>query len=511
MPTKGESRPLCVFLCHSSGDKNAVRDLYKRLCAEGFDPWLDEEKLLPGQDWRQEIPKAVRTSDVVIVCLSPRAVNKAGYIQKEIKYALDVADEQPEGSIFIIPLKLEECDAPEQLRRWQCANYFEESGYKRLVYALRKVQEEAGSREKGRQKAKQEEETFIRKQKEEQRLFRVTEEAGKSLEKAEKKRLLLNELVKSFKSPVAVVGLGGAGCNITTWIAEKDMAGGKIISADTDLNHLATMSKADKLILFGEKLCKGRGCGGYPEMGAQALRENLTELRSELEGTNLVFLVAGLGGGTGTGAMPVAAELTREMGALTIGCVTIPFTIEVSRREKAREAISLLASSCDSVVIIDNSRLKEVAGNLPLKESFAVANALVGTFVKNITETITQPSLINLDYADMRAVMEQGVLSTMGVGESNGKNRVDKAVSQAIATPLLDISDISTIHNILINIVGDENLSLEEIAATGELIMNKVPNTKRVIWSAKVDNQLTDKIRVMAVLIGVKSPFIEGK
>lgn len=141
--TKGITRPLCIFLCHSSGDKNAVRELYRRLCAEGFDPWLDEEKLLPGQDWQQEILKAVRDSDVVIVCLSHRAVDKAGYIQKEIKYALDVADEQPESSIFIIPLKFEECDVPERLRRWHWANYFEDGGYKRLVQALHKVQEGA--------------------------------------------------------------------------------------------------------------------------------------------------------------------------------------------------------------------------------------------------------------------------------------------------------------------------------------------------------------------------------
>src|SRR5660397_262476 len=153
----------------------------------------------------------------------------------------------------------------------------------------------------------------------------------------------LAEFVKASKPSVAVVGLGGAGCNITTWIAEKGMAGGKIIAANTDVNHLSTMSKADKVILLGEKLCKGHGCGGYPEMGAQATKENIEELKAELEGTNLVFLVAGLGGGTGTGAISVVAELTRSLNALTIGCVTIPFTIEMSRRDKAREAIKLLA------------------------------------------------------------------------------------------------------------------------------------------------------------------------
>ncbi len=320
----------------------------------------------------------------------------------------------------------------------------------------------------------------------------------------------LKEFAKAAKPSVAVVGLGGAGCNITTWIAEKGITGGRIIAANTDVNHLY-VQKADKVVLLGEKLCKGHGCGGYPEMGARATQENVAELRAELEGSNLVFLLAGLGGGTGTGAMPVVAELTRELGALTIGCVTIPFTIEMARREKAREAINLLAKSCDSVVIIDNSKLREVAGNLPLKEALNVANALVGAFVKNLTDTITQPSLVNLDYADLRAVMERGGVSSIGIGEGDGAERVSKAVAQAISTPLLDVTDISASYGVLIHIVGGEDLTLEEVAVTGELIMDKVPNTKRIIWGAKVDNNSTGKVRVMAVLTGVESPFVSGK
>ncbi len=320
----------------------------------------------------------------------------------------------------------------------------------------------------------------------------------------------LKEFAKTAKPSVAVVGLGGAGSNITTWISEKGMAGGRIIAANTDVNHLH-IQKADKLILLGEKLCKGHGCGGFPEMGGQAARETINELKAELEGANLVFLVAGLGGGTGTGAMPVVAELTRELGALTIGCVTIPFTIEMSRREKSREAINLLAQSCDSVVIIDNSKLREVAGNLPLKEALNVANALVGAFVKNLTDTITQPSLVNLDYADLRAVMERGGVSSIGIGEGDGEDRVGKAVAQAISTPLLDVRDISSSYGVLVHIVGGEDLTLEEVAVAGELIMDKVSNTKRIIWGAKVDNNLTGSVRVMAVLTGVESPFISGE
>jgi cell division protein FtsZ len=318
----------------------------------------------------------------------------------------------------------------------------------------------------------------------------------------------LLQKVKTSRPSVTVFGIGGAGCNITTGISDKKLTGGKIIAANTDANHLSTMTRADKIMLLGEKLCKGYGCGGYPERGAQAAKENISEIKQELEGTNLLFVVAGLGGGSGTGAIPVVAAAGREAGALTIACVTIPFTIEMSRREKARDAVKSLAEVCDSIVVIDNSKLREVAGNLPLKDALAVANALVGSFVKNLTDTITQPSLVNLDYADLRAVMERGGIASIGIGEGDGENRVEKAVSQAISTPLLDITDISTAYGVLIHIVGGEDMTLDEVAIAGEQIMDKVPNTKRVIWGAKVDQNLTGVVRVMAVLTGVTCPFI---
>lgn len=320
----------------------------------------------------------------------------------------------------------------------------------------------------------------------------------------------LLEKVRLSRPAVTVVGLGGAGCNITTWIADKKLTGGKIIGANTDAGHLSTMTRADKIILLGERLCKGHGCGGYPEKGAEASRENIAAIKEELTGTNLLFLVAGLGGGSGTGAIPIFAGVGREVGALTIACVTIPFTIEMTRREKARDAIKSLAENCDSIVVIDNSKLREVAGNLPLKDALSVANALVGAFVKNITDTITQPSLVNLDYADLRAVMERGGISSIGIGEGDGAKRVEKAVSQALATPLLDITDISTAYGVMIHIVGGEDMTLEEVAVAGEQIMDKIPNTRRIIWGAKVDPELAGRVRVMAVVTGVTCPFLSG-
>lgn len=320
----------------------------------------------------------------------------------------------------------------------------------------------------------------------------------------------LKEFIKTAKPSVSVIGLGGAGCNITTWIKQKGISGARIIAANTDANHLA-MQKADKLILIGEKLCRGMGCGGYPEKGSEATKENVNEIKKEIEGVNLLFIVAGLGGGTGTGAAPIVADIASELGILTIGCVTVPFDMEMSRREKAKDGIKHLTEGCDSVVVIDNSKLREAAGNLPLRDALAVANALVGSFVRNITETITQPSLVNLDYADLKAVMEKGGISAIGIGEGDGEERVSKAVSQALATPLLDISDMGATYGVLIHIVGGEDLTLEEVAVVGEQILAKTPNTRRVVWGAKVDPSLTGKVRVMAVLSGVTSPFITGE
>ncbi len=321
----------------------------------------------------------------------------------------------------------------------------------------------------------------------------------------------LQEIVKAAKPSIAVIGLGGAGCNIITWIARKGMAGGRIIAANTDINHLARMSKADKLILLGERLCKGYGCGGYPQMGAEATRENLPEIKAALQDVNLLFLAAGLGGGTGSGAIPVVAGIAKELGILTIACVTIPFKMEMARRKKARDAIKVLTEICDSTIVIDNSKLSEIAGDLPLEDALAVVNALVGDFVRNITETITQPSLVNLDFADLRAVMERGGISAIGIGESDGEDRVAKAIGKALAVPLLDIADISATYGVLIHIAGGEDMTLEEVAVAGERIVDKMPDIRRVVWGARVDSSLTGRVRIMAVLTGINSPLIEGK
>lgn len=316
----------------------------------------------------------------------------------------------------------------------------------------------------------------------------------------------LTEVMKSSRPSVAVIGLGGAGCNITTYLSKKSVAGAKIIAANTDINHLV-LQRAHRLLLIGKETCRGKGCGGFPEVGAQCAIESQDEIRKELEGSNIVFVVAGLGGGTGTGSAPVVAQIARSQGALTIACLTVPFEIETIRRENAKKSIRDLCGICDSVVLIDNTRLRKVAGKLPLSAAFAVANALIGALIKSITETITEPSLMNLDFADLKAVLEKGGVASFGIGEAEGEDRVEKAAMRAVSAPLLDISDISASYGLLIQITGGQDMTLEEVAKVGELMARHVPNTKRIIWGAKVDDTMMGHIRVMALFASVGNPF----
>ncbi len=315
----------------------------------------------------------------------------------------------------------------------------------------------------------------------------------------------LKETMEASRPTVAVIGLGGAGCNIITYLWQRGILGAKTIAANTDINHLV-LQHADKRMLIGKERCRGKGCGGFPEIGAECARESIEELKKELEGINIVFIVAGLGGGTGTGSAPVVAEISNNLGALTIACLTMPFEIESLRRENAKKTIRALSELCDSVVLLDNTKLRKVAGKLPLKTAFAVANALIGTLIKGITEIITQPSLMNLDFADLRAVLEKGGVSSFGIGEADGQERVQKAVQLAMDAPLLDIPDLSSAHGLLIHITGGQEMTLEEVAAVGELMAGRV-HCERIIWGANVEDTMTGRIRVMALFASVGNPF----
>lgn len=326
----------------------------------------------------------------------------------------------------------------------------------------------------------------------------------------------IEQFAKLAKPSIVAVGLGGAGSNIITWVKEKGIAGGKLVAVNTDANHLR-ISKADRRILIGANLTKGLGCGGYPELGEKALRENVDEVVTEIAEANIIFLVAGLGGGTGTGAIVALAEELRKrfLGSpiphLVIGVVTLPFDVETARMAVAKKGLDSLKKSCDTVVVIDNNRLVKVAGNLPFREALGVANTTIGKFVKGVTETITTASLINLDYADLRAIMQGAGLASIGIGDGTGEGRVEQAVEKALNGRLLDIEDVTKARGLLIHVAGGEDLTLCEVNHAAEIMKRSLPPKAKIIWGARVDEELQGSVSVMAVVTGVESAFLKRR
>src|SRR3989338_8462623 len=268
------------------------------------------------------------------------------------------------------------------------------------------------------------------------------------------------------KAKIVVVGCGGAGQNAVTRLTEMGVEGASTISLNTDAKHLA-VGKADKKILIGKELTRGLGCGGYPEVGKKAAEESRNEIKESLEGCDLLFAIAGLGKGTGTGSIPIVCEVAKSMGAIVIAVVTMPFKLEGSRQIKAEDGLAMLRQVCDTAIVIENDRLLKYAGNLTIQQAFAVADELVASMVKGITETITLPSLVNLDYADVKAIMHSGGVAALGVGESSNSDRALDAVTKALTNPLLDV-DYTGASGALIHITGGEDLRLDEGNLIGE-------------------------------------------
>ncbi|MBR9699969.1 cell division protein FtsZ [Candidatus Woesearchaeota archaeon] len=307
---------------------------------------------------------------------------------------------------------------------------------------------------------------------------------------------------------IRVLGSGGAGNNMVGWLYKKGIKGAEIIATNTDQQHL-NMIDADRKFLIGKDVTKGLGCGGFPEKGYESAQESLPEIKEALKGSDMVFVCAGMGGGTGTGSAPVVAKAAKDTGSIVIGTVTMPFRIERARVEKAEFGLRKLRECCDTVIVIDNNRLVQIAGDLPIQQAFAVANELISTMIKGIVETIAVPSLVNLDYADVRAIMTNGGVAAIGVGISDTTSRVDEAVKGALQNPLLDIN-YKGATGALIHISGGPDMTLEDINRAGELITESLDDDANVIWGARVDEALTGKIQVMTIITGVKSPWILG-
>jgi cell division protein FtsZ len=338
-------------------------------------------------------------------------------------------------------------------------------------------------------------------------------ETGVPIESQEEK---IEKFARLAAPTVMAVGIGGAGCNVITWVKEKGITGGKLVAVNTDANHLR-ISRADKRILIGEKLTRGLGCGGYPDLGEKAFYETSNAVVNEIVNANIIFLVAGLGGGTGTGAIIGLADALRNRFSksgfphLVVGVVTLPFDVETARMAVAKRGLDRLKAACDTVVVVDNNRLVKVAGNLPFREALGVANTTIGKFVKGITETITTASLINLDYADLRAIMAGAGIASIGIGDGLGENRVEQSVEKALNDRLLDIEDVTKARGLLIHVAGGEDLTLYEVNHAAEIMKRSLPPKVKIIWGARVDKELQGAVSVMAVVTGVESAFLKKR
>ena len=319
----------------------------------------------------------------------------------------------------------------------------------------------------------------------------------------------LEELLKKQHSKVKVFGVGGGGGNTISRMREIGIKGGEFIALNTDAQDLL-YSNADYKILIGRELTMGLGAGSDPKIGEEAAHESETEIKKKMADTDMVFITCGLGGGTGTGAAPVVAQLAKKNGALTIGVVTLPFTIEGRKRiENAEYGLERLQSVVDTLIIIPNDKLLEIAPELPLQTAFKVADEILTNAVKGTTELVTKSGLVNLDFADIKAVMSNGGVSLIGMGESDSANRAQDAVDKALSNPLLDV-DISNATGALINIIGGNDMSLDEARAIISSVGDKLSPDAKMIWGAQISPEMEKSIRVMIIITGVKSAQIVG-
>ena len=319
----------------------------------------------------------------------------------------------------------------------------------------------------------------------------------------------LAALLKKHRATIKVIGCGGGGNNTINRITEVGIAGSETIAINTDAQDLL-YTTADIKILIGKELTSGLGAGGLPKVGEESARESEKELKNTINGSDMVFITCGMGGGTGTGSAPVVAEISKKAGALTVGIVTVPFEMEGQRRyENAMYGLERLERVVDTLIIIPNDKLLELAPNLPLHTAFKVADEILTNSVKGVAELVTKAGLVNLDFADIRAVMGDGGVAMIGVGESDSDNRAQEAVDKAINNPLLDV-DVKGASGALINVIGSSDMTLEEARSVVEAVTARLDEDARVIWGAQISEDLGKNLRVLLIVTGVKSPQISG-
>jgi len=313
----------------------------------------------------------------------------------------------------------------------------------------------------------------------------------------------LEELVRSMKIDIKVIGCGGGGCNTVNRIVEKGLPDVETIACNTDAPHLRQV-KAGKKILLGRYATRGLGAGSDPNMGEHAAREAIEDLEKALQKVDIAFITAGMGGGTGTGAAPYVAEMARQKGRLVIGIVTLPFAAEGQQRmTNADFGLKKLEKVCHTTIVIPNDRLIELVPNLPLNEAFKLADEILLTAINSISEMILKPGMVNLDFNDLLTVMEGGGVAMLSIGESDSsRDRVKEAVDEAMSSPLLYL-DVNKANRALIYVVGGEDMSLKEAEEVAEMVGGSINKNSRIIWGCSVDPTMENSIRVTLILAGI--------
>lgn len=312
----------------------------------------------------------------------------------------------------------------------------------------------------------------------------------------------INDEAEFFKPRISVVGVGGGGNNTVHRLSTMEIKGAGLFAFNTDGKQLNMLNPNITRLMLGKQITHGLGAGGYPEVGEKAAELSRGDIELLVKDTNLAFLTAGMGGGTGTGAAPIVARVIKESGAIVVGIVTIPFALERVRLETARRGIEKLRHNLDTLIVIDNQKLVKLYPNLPIEKTFALADEITAKAVRGITEAITQPSLVNTDFADVRTIMKGGGLAMISVGEASGPNRVDEVVAKTLKNKLLDV-DYENATGILLHITGGTDMTLGEANSIGSKLTESASPNANVIWGARLDPTYNGKVEVIAIFTGV--------
>ncbi len=320
----------------------------------------------------------------------------------------------------------------------------------------------------------------------------------------------LEEILERSRTVIKVIGCGGSGTNTIQRMTEEGIFGAELFALNTDAQHLL-FSKVERKLLIGKKTTRGLGAGSIPRLGEEAAKENEDDIKSIIEGADMVFVTCGLGGGTGTGAAPVVAQAAQDAGALTIGVVTLPFSAEGEVRiENMDTGLETLREHTDTLIVIPNDKLLDVVPRLPLNDAFRVADDVLMRAVKGITELITKPGLINLDFADVRTVMKDGGMAMIGFGESDGQNKAIDSVRKALSSPLLEV-DVSEAKSALVNVTGGDDMTVEEAEGALQEVYRMMNSDARIIWGVQLSPELKNTMRTLLVVTGVKSEQIYAR